>query len=328
MSLAADEAGLIGASDAGMLAGLSPWGGPAALYARIVHGVQPPQNASQGAGHAAENYIRALYRQATGYDLLGPQKWRHPLYPWMRCSPDDLSLPEPERRRLVELKRHSWLDGWGIAGSDQVPPDIYLQVQMQCGVGLDCGLVEDASVDVSALLRGEHRLYSVPHVPEVYERAVAMCERFWRDFVVPRRFPDDSGTELLERDVYALKALFPAPVAEEPLAWDELGEAEQALVLRWLEAGRARKAWEKQEEALAPRVALLLREVPQLVGLPDGGRVDFKATKPSPRLDVTGLRVAAHALADANERRLVLDLLGKHTTTESTRPLVARGGRT
>lgn len=325
MTLAAEEACLIGTSDASMLAGLSPWGGPAALFGRIVHGIQPPQTVAQGAGHAGENYNRARYVQATGYGLLGPQKWRHPLYPWLRCSPDDVAVLEEDRRRLVELKLYQWLDGWGAAGSEQVPHDIYLQVQMQAGVGLDCGYVEDASVDVSALLRGEHRLYSVPHVPEVYERAVAMCERFWRDFIIPRRFPDDSRTELLERDVYALRALFPAPVADEPMGWPDLAEDEQRLVLRWLEANRARKAWAAQEEALAHRVAMLLREVPQLVGLPDGGRVDFKATKPSPRLDVNALRVAAHALKDENERQLVLGLLKQCTKHESTRPLVARG---
>lgn len=321
MSLPDGDMGLIGASDAPMLAGLSKWGGPPALYGRIMSGAQPPQNEHQGAGHAAENYIRALYVQATGYELLGPQRWRHPMYPWMRCSPDDVALAGG--RRLVELKKYNYTADWGAPGTDQVPPDIYLQVQMQAGVGLDCGYVDEESVDVSALLRGEHRLYSVPHVPEVYERAVAMCERFWRDFIVPRRFPGGAHLELLERDVYALKALFPKPVVEEPLSWEALGADEQALVLRWVAANRARKAWEKEEEALAPRVAMLLREVPGLVDVPGLKRVDHKATAPSPRLDVKGLRAEVLRLPN-RQRRKLLALLEQHTTKESTRPLVAR----
>lgn len=318
-----EEARKLGASDIPALLGLSEWSGPVALWARCVHGIQGGTSEAMDAGNAAEDFNRALYRNRTGYALLGPSKWTHPMHPWMRCSPDDRAVTGGGRR-LVELKMYSSLRGWGAEGSDVVPPHIWVQVQMQAGVGLDNGEVDESGVDVSALLRGELRLFHVPHVPEVYERCVEAAERFWRDFVVPKRFPDGPNLALLEKDAEALRALFPEPVTETPLEWETLPEEAQALVSRWLEANRARKAWAKQEEALSARVALLLREAPGLT-LPEplGKRVDFKAQNGAPRLDVKALRAALEK-EDSWVARRMSRLIDEHTKQETMRPLVAR----
>lgn len=323
MSLKPEDAVRIGASDMPALLGLSEWSGPVALWTRIVHGIQGSSSEAMDAGNAAEDYNRALYRNRTGYALLGPAKWTHPLHPWMRCSPDDRA-ETGSGRRLVELKRYQNTHGWGAEGSDAVPPHIWVQVQMQAGVGLDNGEVEDSGVDVSALLRGELRLFHVPHVPEVYERCIVAAERFWRDFVVPKRFPDGPNLRLLERDAEALAALFPKPTSEAPLEWESLDEESRGVVSRWLEANRARKAWEKQEEALSGRVALLLREAPGLT-LPEslGKRVDFKSQAGQARLDVKGLRAALENEDPALARRMG-ELLDEHTKQTTMRPLVAR----
>ena len=323
MSLSAEDAARIGASDMPALLGLSEWSGPVALWARIVHGVQGESSEAMDAGNAAEDYNRALYRNRTGYSLLGPAKWTHPMHPWMRCSPDDRA-DTGSGRRLVELKKYNNLHGWGAEGSDAVPPAIWVQVQMQSGVGLDNGEVDESGVDVSALLRGELRLYHVAHVPEVYERCIAAAERFWRDFVVPRRFPDGPNLCLLERDAEALAALFPRPTSEAPLEWDALDAEAQGIVALWLEANQARTAWAKQEDALAGRVALLLREVPGLT-LPEwlGKRVDFKAQNGAPRLDVKALRAALES-ETPEVAHAVRRLLDTYTKQETMRPLVAR----
>lgn len=325
MSLNAEESRLLGASDFPALLGLSEWSGPVALWARMVHGWQGESNEAMDAGNEAEDYNRALYRRRTGYVLDGPAKWRHPLYPWLRCSPDDRAQAV-DGRRLVELKKYNQTHGWGPEGTDAVPLHIWVQVQVQQGVGLDNGEVDASAADVSALLRGELRLYSLPYVPEVYERCLAAGERFVRDFVKPERFPEGDNLALLERDAQALRALFPAPTSTEPLAWDALTEVQRATVRKWVEANRARAAWEKQETALGEQVRLLLREAPGLV-LPDdlGRRVDFKAQAGQERLNVRALRsdliLGEH---DAEFAHRVHDLLKKHTTKDSTRPLVAR----
>jgi hypothetical protein len=325
VSLDAAEMRLIGASDMPALLGLSPWSGPVALWARIVHGWEAQTTQEQKAGTAAEDYNRALYRDATGYTLAGPAKWRHPLYPWMRCSPDDIATDTPDGRRGVELKRYNWLEGWGAPGTDVVPTDIWIQVQFQGGVALELGEWDTGGVDVSGLLKGEHRLYHVPHVPEVYARCVEAAERFWRDFVVPQRCPDGERLVLLERDAEALRALFPTPKTEAPLAWDALTLDQQTTVQLWLEANASRKLWEKREGALAVQVQHMLRNASGLA-LPDGmsaRRVDFKGQAGRAVLDEKALR-AALMDEDPEIRRRIEALLKQHTTQKTTRPLVAR----
>jgi hypothetical protein len=147
-------------------------------------------------------------------------------------------------------------------------------------------------------------------------------ERFVADFVGPKRFPEGANMALLERDVQALHALFPRPTLEEPLAWEALPPEGQKVVLRWLAANKARKAWEAQEDALSGQVQALLREAPGLT-LPSG-RVDFKATKG--RAVVDWEEVAKACAANVSPERYK-ELLGQHTQTKSTRPLRAYAGR-
>lgn len=321
MSLTDAERRMLGASDAGALLGLSRYSGQVALWARMAHGVDNGIGLVGEEGLLAEAYNRSLYRNRTGYALLGPSKWAHPLHPWLRCSPDDRAQA-PEGRRLVELKRAQSLEGWGAEGTDAVPVEYWLQVQVQIGVGLDLGEVEAEAGDVSALLRGELRLYSVGHQPEVYGRFLEVAGRFVRDFVEPKRFPEGPRLTLLERDAEALAALYPRPTQGEPLKWESLTPAQQQQVGTWLKANAARKAWEKQEKAAALHVKALLREAPGLV-LPEG-RVDFEATKDA---EETDWRAVAEELEQRHgespsEWRA---LLTKHTTKHCTRPLVARG---
>lgn len=328
MPLSDAEKRLVGGSDMPALLGLSLWSGPVALWARIVHGWEGHTSADMRAGNAAEDYNRALYRDATGYDLAGPSKWRHPLHPWLRCSPDDTATDTPTGRRGVELKRYNNLEGWGSPGTDEVPEDIWVQVQFQGGVALDLGEWDTGDVDVSGLLRGQHRIYVVPHVPEVFARCVEAAERFWLDFVVPQRCPEGPNLALLERDAEAIRALFPAPDRTQPLTgmtWEALSDAERALVTRWLQSNEARSAWEKQEKALKTQVQLLLRDVPGLA-LPEGmsaSRVDFKAQAGRAVLDEKALRAALKDEDPALARRME-ELLKQFTTQETTRPLVAR----
>lgn len=319
MSLTPEESRLVGASDMPALLGLSEWSGPVALWARIVHGVHGETTEAMSEGSLAEPYIRALYQQRTGYELLGPAKWRHPLYPWLRCSPDDRAKV-PEERRVLELKKYQ-PHGWGPEGTDAVPLHIWAQVQVQIGVGLDNGELEQDTGDVAALIRGDLRLYSVPFQPEAYARCLEVGERFWTDFVLPRRMPEGPNVRILERDATAIRALYPAPVQAEPLRWEALTEGQRATVQRWLEANQARRTWAAREKELAAEVEALLREAPGLT-LPKG-RVDYAANKPSTRVDWEGLAQALATHVSPGEYKAVLE---KHTTTTpGARPLVARG---
>lgn len=319
MSLRPEDMRLIGASDMPALLGKSPWSGPVALWARIVHGHHWCGSEATKGGHAAEDYNRVLYRQATGYTLEGPPKsLRHPLLPWARCSPDDTAVDTPDGRRGVELKRAQSREGWGAPGTDEVPECYWIQVQAQGGFCLDTGFWDVANVDVSALIFGEQVTYPVQHVPEAWERMQAAAERFWRDFVVTQRCPEGPSLVLLERDAEALLALYPRPKPEaEPMRWEALMPEQQALVTGWREASAARRAWEKNEKVLARQMQHLLREVPGLAG--PGWRIDFKETKETA---VTDWEKVAREMTEG--RFTFSELVTKHTTKTSTRPLVGR----
>lgn len=322
MSLRPEDMKLIGASDMPALLGKSPWSGPVTLWARIVHGHEWGGTARTKEGHAAEDFNRTLYRQATGYTLEGPppESLRHPLLPWARCSPDDTALDTPEGRRGVELKRAQRRDGWGAPGTDEVPEAYWIQIQAQGGFCLDTGYWDTPNVDLSVLLLGEQVTYSVAHVPEAWERVQAAAERFWRDFVVPQRCPEGPNLVLLERDADALLALYPRPKPEaESMRWDALTAEQQTLVTRWREANAARLAWEKNEKALGRQVKHLLREVQGLAG--PGWRVDFAATEQRAEVD---WHAVALALSEGVPVGKWSELMDRNTTMVSTRPLVGR----
>lgn len=325
MSPTPEDLRLIGASDMPALLGKSPWSGPVALWARIVHGHHWGGNEATKGGHAAEDFNRALYRQTTGYTLEGPpeKSLRHPLLPWARCSPDDTAVDTPDGRRGVELKRAQRREGWGAPGSDEVPEPYWLQVQAQGGFCIETGHWDTPNVDLSVLLYGEQVTYSVTHVPEAWECMQAAAERFWRDFVVPQRCPEGPNLVLLERDAEALLVLYPRPKPEaEPLQWEALTDEQRSLVMRWREANSARKAWEKNEEALSRQVKHLLREVPGLAG--PGWRVDFAATEQREEVDWA---LVADALASSVEVEKWSEVVGRFTKMVSTRPLVGREER-
>lgn len=321
MSLSPADMARIGPSDLPALLEISEWSGPVALWARIVHGISGASTEVMEEGTLAEPFIRSLYARRTGYTLRGPASWDNPMRPWFRCHPDDVA-EAPGGALSLELKRYQ-PHGFGPEGTDAVPLGVWVQVQAQIGVGLECGEIEQERGDVAALLRGDLKIYTVPFNPEVFEHCISVAERFWVDFVLPKRVPEGENLRVLERDVEALKRLFPAPPAEASLLeWETLTPAQQEIVRRWLEANAARKAWAKQEEALAGQVQLLLREAPGLV-LPEklGRRVDFKPQAGVPRLDVKALREALKGMSGGHE---MLALLDRFTTKDNTRPLVAR----
>lgn len=319
--LSPEDAARLGASDFAALLGLSEYGGQVALWARMAHGVQQDIGLAGSEGHIAEAYNRALYRNRTGFELRGPASWTHPFYPWLRCNPDDAALT-PNGRRNVELKRSQSYEGWGPDGSDAVPVGYWVQVQVQAGVGLDGGELDERSSDVSALICGGLRIYAVGFQAEVYEQCLALGDRFVQDFVTPKRFPEGAAFTMLERDVQALQTLCPRETAAEPLQWESLAPDAQHLVRRWLEANGARKAWEAQEKALKGSVQALLREVSGLV-LPAelGKRIDFKANAEGEETDWEA--VADMLSTDVSPARY-LETMMRHTTKKSARPLVAR----
>lgn len=244
MSLTDEEARMLGGSDLASLVGLSPWGTPLTVYARVKSGLSPrEQTPAQRRGTLLEPVVREMYRLDTGAEILGPVKLRHPRYEFGRASLDDVVRHRGGGRRVLEIKT----DGrdrahhWGEPGTDEVPDYYAVQVAYYLGVGLETGAVEEDTADVAALLLGvddSPRVYRVRHQPEVYEWLLEAAARFWRDHVIPGRPPPPTAPA---REAEAVRRLYARE--REPLTdFSALPPEDRAAVLAWADMRRAAKA--------------------------------------------------------------------------------------
>jgi len=252
VSLTDEEACLLGGSDLASLVGLSPWGTPLTVYARIKSGMAPrEQTPAQRRGTLLEPVVREMYRMDTNAELLGPVKLRHPRHDFGRASLDDVVRHRGGGRRVLEIKT----DGrdrahvWGEPGTDEVPDYYAVQASYYLGVGLETGAIEEDTADVAVLLLGvddSPRIYRVKHQPEVYEWLLEAAHRFWVDHVVPGRPPEPTAPA---REAEAVRRLYARE--REPLAdFSALPPEDRAAVLAYAEArARAKEAGNVLEDA-------------------------------------------------------------------------------
>lgn len=315
----------IGGSDLAGILGLSPWGTPLAVYARIVGGVQQEDSAPLRRGRALEQAVREMYlgECPDGTFLRGPQTLAHRL-PCARASLDDVVATTTTRGdRVLEIKTAGLTEirRWGESGTDAIPQQYVYQCTWYGGVALSHGIVSTGTVDVAALVAGDLRVYHVPHDPELYGLLEQAVERFWADHVLPRRPPP--VTEPL-RDVEAVTRLYPADDGDAR-RWESLSTPEQVAVREWLRARAARRAAEAEEAAWEVRAKLALGTAPQLLGLPEdtgARRIDWRRNKPSTATDWESVArsLSSHIGADAFRR--VVD--GFTTQKPGARPFVVR----
>jgi putative phage-type endonuclease len=291
----------IGSSDAPIIAGVSPWGDLAALYAEKV-GLSPPpeQNEAMRWGRLLESAIAEGYTEVTGNKLRRLNLiQRHREHPWMLASIDRAIVG---RRRLLEIKTARFRgDEWGLPGTDQVPDHYRVQVVHQMEV---TGYRE---ADIAVLFSGSDlQLYSVGYEKRLAEKLVELEAAFW-DRIVRREPPPE-----LDRP-----AVLPAVNPEATPADERI----TALVAQ-LRDDRARSAEAKAiqegtEEAL--RSALDDRSVVN----GEGFTIIYRPTRESIR--VAWDRVAAsyrHMLADHPDLDTVVSLYTR--TSPPRRPLLVK----
>lgn len=323
MSFTAEDAARIGGSDLAAILGLSPYGTPLTVYARIVGGTQSEDSAPKKRGRHLEQAVLGLYAETTGAEVLGSPKLIHPRLPYGRASLD--AVANRDGRRVVEVKTAgmSEVRQWGEVGTDEIPQGYLFQVAWYAGVALATGAADVAQVDVAALVAGDLRVYHVGFDPELFAMLEEAVRRFWTDYVVPRRPPPI--TEPL-KDVDAVSTLYPRHDGEAR-RWESLATPEQVAVREWLLAREERKAAQEREAAWEARAKLALGTAPQLVGLPDdlsAHRIDWKQSKPRQEID---WKAVAGCLSDLNDK-VVRVVIEEHTTTkEGARPFVARERR-
>lgn len=185
----------IGGTDAPKLMGLSKYGGPIDVFARIVEGKEnaiDPFTAKRG--KLLEPVIRELGRDRYGWALKP-----HPGIildrerEWCASSPDDLLADEEAG---IDYKSVDPRGGaaYGDEETDQVPFDVFVQCTHYMAA------LDRPRWYVVAYFGGNDlRRYFLERDLDVEAAWLEACERFWVDHVMPKRPPPpDASSSYLE----------------------------------------------------------------------------------------------------------------------------------
>jgi len=208
LNIRAEHLRLIGCSDLPALLGRAE-PGPVGLYNRCVHGISVPRprwlEDMGRLGKLTEWPTAIAAAELMGHDPEVVTKRPTIIHPagraWQRCSPDPFIPRSPRGPVLFEVKsRASWRlreEGWGEAGTGDVPFDVWVQVQGQMEairadrdqwVGTDLPDLE--RVHVAVLVNGQEvRLYPVDYDRPRAEALAAHAARWWSEHVTRRSPP-------------------------------------------------------------------------------------------------------------------------------------------
>ena len=254
--------GGIGGSDAAVVLGLSHWKSPLQLYnEKIGEGEPIAESEPMFWGKTLEPLIRQRYADITGYEVVIPNTiLRHPAHEWMIANLDGIANND----RVLEIKTARIANGWGEAGTDEIP-DIYMaQVQHYMSV---TGLKQ---ADVAVLIGGnDFRIYEIPADEEVQALMIEKEAEFWH--MVESKTPPEPRTysELKEKFGSASKA--------QEVQADE-------SVLRAVQRLKEISAAKKEEDELRAVIMATLKESDTLVFGSDV-IATWKAGKPVKRFD-------------------------------------------
>lgn len=214
--LAARRTG-IGASEIGILLGLSPYSSPLEVWARKLEMLPEIEDSPyMETGRVLEAAIRDWYLGTRSATLgtapahaiaihSGPSgtTYRHPEHPWMLATPDAIAI-DFEGPLVVEVKFSSRT--W----DDDAPPAHYVaQVQQQLAV---LGLPRGA---IAGCIAGRMLAWDVPRDDAMISRIVEVGAAFWR-LVESRTEPPITGA-----DKAAIAAMHPE-ISGEELSSDDL----------------------------------------------------------------------------------------------------------
>jgi len=183
----------LGGSDAAPALGLSPYKSALELFIekREPRDASAVELANFHWGKLLEPVIRQEYAQRTGRIVRMPAgTLRHQKHAFMLAHVDGVT----DDARVFEAKTARTADGWGKAGTDEVPHHYLLQVQHYLAV------VGFAVADVAVLIGGnDFRIYEVPADAELQTMIIDGEFEFWshvQQNVPPP--PDFDRTDTLE----------------------------------------------------------------------------------------------------------------------------------
>lgn len=283
----------IGGTDAPKVMGLSKYGSPIDVYARVAEGRDNPIDPfTARRGHLLEPVIRELSKDLYGW-ALAPRDYSKPLVvmderrEWCAASPDDLLADQDAGIDYKSVDPRGGV-GYGEEGTDQVPPDVLIQC-----VHYMAALDRPRWYVVAYFGGNDLRRYVLARDLELESMWTEACARFWVDYVLAKRPPPPDSSEgylswLMERRKPQGETLQATPEAEK---WArQLASAREAIA----------KAERAESEARNQLVALL-GDAQRLVG--DGWTLGTQSRKS------TAWKAAAEAAGVSRE------VLERHTST-------------
>jgi predicted phage-related endonuclease len=262
----------IGASEAAMVLGISPYGGPGALQARKLGAAEPEEPSwAMRLGSIFEAAIAEAAAERTGWKLTGFHRtlW-HP-NGVMFATPDFRITGE---RAGLEVKKSELGEEWGDDG-DPLGAPVHVRVQVQHQMAC---VTSWERVWVAVLLYGRDlRLYPVERNPGQIAHLEAALPEWWQRHIVNREPIEPDGSDGAEA---AIRALYPHPTEEPRPATPE----EDLIALELLEVTESAKAADERVKLLRQRLMAAIGLAAAVAG--DGwkatfgeqrGRVDYRA---------------------------------------------------
>lgn len=263
----------IGGSDAPAVLGVSKWRTPYQVWQeKRGELVETPDNWSMRWGRVMEPELRQHYSDITGRDVLMPPTAivRHPKHAFMIATPDGGTADG----RLVEIKTSRSTDGWGMPGTDEIPPAYLVQVQhYMCVTGFRIADV------VLGIYGSEPSIYHVEADDELHEMLIDAEAEFWKSVESGEPPEPTSYADVIAR--YGRKSVANAVIADR-----ETVHAIESL----RELNTQAKTLDAHIEACKADIMRALGEFDTLID--DAGHVlcTWKSAKPATRFDSKALQ--------------------------------------
>lgn len=281
----------LGATDTPKILGLSKYGTARTVYERLISDPSSiaPTTLPAWVGLRIQGTVAELYTAATGYRVRAANgHYRHKEDEWVVCHLDYRAWGKAFI--LIECKTRSRMQGWGADGSEDVPKDVWAQVQHEM-------LVTGATECHVAVLFGHHtfRVYPIRRNDEFLASLRPLLRSFWHDNYLARVPPPLTGhprdAAIVQRDNPANDAMYRNATAAQ------------------VQEVRLLKAAAEEEAAAAYRLEAAKTRVKEMIGGALGligpfGRITWKRTKD---YDVVNWQAVAKAY------RMIIE---DHTTYE------------